>query len=130
MKNSAVRETKFTTDNLRLLYPAPANEESLYSVLTKWSVVISEYGIAINSNKETEEGLAEMIELSAVLKQKSKEFFIQSIVGKIAVQDKRELTTITQSVITRLLDQLFTVEQNQSGEIEKASIKLISEHVK
>ena len=130
MKNSAVRETKFTTDNLRLLYPAPANEESLYSVLTKWSVVISEYGIAINSNKETEEGLAEMIELSAVLKQKSKELFIQSIVGKIAVQDKRELTTITQSVITRLLDQLFTVEQNQSGEIEKASIKLISEHVK
>ena len=130
MKQNIVRDTKFTTDNLRLLYPAPANEESLYSVLTKWSVVISEYGIAINSNKETEEGLAEMIELSGVLKQKSKEFFIQSIVGKIAVQDKRELTTITQSVITRLLDQLFTVEQNQSGEIEKASIKLISEHVK
>ena len=130
MKQNIVRDTKFTTDNLRLLYPAPANEESLYSVLTKWSVVISEYGIAINSNKETEEGLAEMIELSGVLKQKSKEFFIQSIVGKIAVQDKRELTTITQSVITRLLDQLFTLEQNKSEENDKVSIKLISEHVK
>ncbi|MGF2412284.1 hypothetical protein [Ferruginibacter sp.] len=40
MKNNGARETKFTTDNLRLLYPAPANEESLYSVLTKWSVFI------------------------------------------------------------------------------------------
>ncbi len=130
MKQNIVRDTKFTTDNLRLLYPAPANEESLYSVLTKWSVVISEYGIAINLNKETKEGLSEMIELSAVLKQKSKEFFIQSIVGKIAVQDKRELTTITQSVITRLLDQLFTLEQNKSEENDKVSIKLISEHVK
>lgn len=130
MKNNGIRETKFTTDNLRFLYPAPANEESLYSVLTKWSVVISEYGIAINSNKDTEAGLAEMIELSAVLKQKSKELFIQSIVGKIAVQDKRELTTITQSVITRLLDQLFTIEQKQTEDTEKVSIELISEHVK
>jgi hypothetical protein len=130
MKNNGIRETKFTTDNLRFLYPAPANEESLYSVLTKWSVVISEYGIAINSNKDTEAGLAEMIELSAVLKQKSKELFIQSIVGKIAVQDKRELTTITQSVITRLLDQLFTIEQKQTDDAEKVSIELISEHVK
>jgi hypothetical protein len=94
MKQSGLRETKSTSDNLRFLYPAPANEESLYSVLTKWSVVISEYGIAINSKKETETTLKEMIELSAVLKQKSKEFFIQSIVGKIAVQDKRELTHI------------------------------------
>lgn len=130
MKNNGIRETKFTTDNLRFLYPAPANEESLYSVLTKWSVVISEYGIAINSNKDTEAGLAEMIELSAVLKQKSKELFIQSIVGKIAVQDKRELTTITQSVITRLLDQLFTIEQKQTEDTGKVSIELISEHVK
>lgn len=130
MKNNGVRESKFTTDNLRFLYPAPANEESLYSVLTKWSVVISEYGIAINSNKDTEAGLTEMIELSAVLKQKSKELFIQSIVGKIAVQDKRELTTITQSVITRLLDQLFTIEQKQTEDTEKVSIELISEHVK
>ncbi len=130
MKNNGIRETKFTTDNLRFLYPAPANEESLYSVLTKWSVVISEYGIAINSNKDTEAGLAEMIELSAVLKQKSKELFIQSIVGKIAVQDKRELTTITQSVITRLLDQLFIFEQKHTEDTEKVSIELISEHVK
>ena len=130
MKNNGIRETKFTTDNLRFLYPAPANEESLYSVLTKWSVVISEYGIAINSNKDTEAGLTEMIELSAVLKQKSKELFIQLIVGKIAVQDKRELTTITQSVITRLLDQLFTIEQKQTEDTEKVSIELISEHVK
>ena len=130
MKNSAVRETKFTSDNLRLLYPAPANEESLYSVLTKWSVVISEYGIAINLNKEIKEGFAEMVELSAVLKQKSKELFIQSIVGKIAVQDKRELTTITQSVITRLLDQLFTIEQKQMEDTQKVSIELISENVK
>lgn len=130
MKNNGIRETKFTTDNLRFLYPAPANEESLYSVLTKWSVVISEYGIAINSNKDTEAGLAEMIELSAVLKQKSKELFIQSIVGKIAVQDKRELTTITQSVITRLLDQLFIIEQKHTEDTGKDSIELISEHVK
>lgn len=130
MKNNGIRETKFTTDNLRFLYPAPANEESLYSVLTKWSVVISEYGIAINSNKDTEAGLAEMIELSAVLKQKSKELFIQSIVGKIAVQDKRELTTITQSVITRLLDQLFIFEEKQTEDTGKVSIELISEHVK
>ncbi|MEO7048294.1 MAG: hypothetical protein ABI091_23545, partial [Ferruginibacter sp.] len=89
MKNNEVREKKITSDNLRFLYPAPANEESLYSVLTKWSVVISEYGIAINSNKESDAAITEMIELSEVLKQKSKEFFIQSIVGKIAVQDKR-----------------------------------------
>ena len=130
MKHNIARETKFTTDNLRLLYPAPANEESLYSVLTKWSVVISEYGIAINSNKETEEGLAEMIELSAVLKQKSKEFFIQSIVGKIAVQDKLELTSIAQSIITRLLDQIFIIEQKKTEQDEKVSIKIISEHVK
>lgn len=130
MKNNGIRETKFTTDNLRFLYPAPANEESLYSVLTKWSVVISEYGIAINSNKDTDAGLAEMIELSAVLKQKSKELFIQSIVGKIAVQDKRELTTITQSVITRLLDQLFIFEEKQTEDTGKVSIELISEHVK
>lgn len=130
MKNNEAREAKFTTDNLRLLYPAPSNEESLYSVLTKWSVVISEYGIAINSTKETAEGLTAMTELSAVLKQKSKEFFIQSIVGKIAVQDKRELTTITQSVITRLLDQLFTLEQKQTEENDKTLIRLISEHVR
>lgn len=130
MKNNEVRETKFTSDNLRFLYPAPANEESLYSVLTKWSVVISEYGIAINSNKETEAALTEMIELSGVLKQKSKEFFIQSIVGKIAVQDKRELSAITQSIITRLLDQLFLLEQKQTEEKGKASIKLMSDHVK
>lgn len=129
MKNNEVRETKFTNDNLRFIYPAPANEESLYSVLTKWSVVISEYGIAINSDKKTE-GLVEIIELSVVLKQKSKEFFIQSIVGKIVVQDKRELTTITQSIITRLLDQLFTLEQKQTEENGRPSIKLISEHVK
>lgn len=128
MKNSGIRETKFTTDNLRFLYPAPANEESLYSVLTKWSVVIPEYGISINSNKETEEGLTAMIELSAVLKQKSKELFIQSIVGKIAVQDKLELTSIAQSIITRLLDQIFFLEQKQKE--EKESIKIISEHVK
>jgi hypothetical protein len=128
MKNSGIRETKFTTDNLRFLYPAPANEESLYSVLTKWSVVISEYGISINSNKDTEAGLAEMIELSAVLKQKSKELFIQSIVGKIAVQDKLELTSIAQSIITRLLDQIFFIEQKKKE--EKESIKIISEHVK
>ena len=128
MKHNVARETKFTTDNLRLLYPAPANEESLYSVLTKWSIVISECGIAINSNKDTEAGLAEMIELSAVLKQKSKEYFIQSIVGKIAVQDKRELTSIAQSIVTRLLDQIFFIEQKQKE--EKESIKIISEHVK
>ncbi len=130
MKNSPVRETKFTNDNLRFLYPAPANDESLYSVLTKWSVVISEYGIAINSSEEIKEGLTEMVELSAVLKQKSKELFIQSIVGKIAVQDKRELTSITQSIITRLLDQLFTIEQRQTVQDSKVSIKLISEHAK
>ena len=53
MKHNEVRGTKFTTDNLRFLYLAPANEEYLYSVLTKWSVLISEYGIALNSNKET-----------------------------------------------------------------------------
>ncbi|MGF2414832.1 MAG: hypothetical protein ACQUYJ_21015 [Ferruginibacter sp.] len=128
MKNNGARETKFSTANLRLLYPAPLNEESLYSVLTKWSVLISEYGIAINSNKDTEEGLAEMIELSSVLKQKSKEFFIQSIVGKIAVQDKLELTSIAQSIITRLLDQIFIIEQKQTD--EKESIKIISEHIK
>ncbi len=115
---------------MRFLYPAPANEESLYGVLTKWSVVISEYGIAINSDIKTEEGLAETIELSTVLKQKSKEFFIQSIVGKIAVQDKRELTTITQSIITRLLDQLFALEEKQKDENNSVAIKLISEHVK
>ncbi len=126
MKNNGIRETKFTTDNLRFLYPAPANEESLYSVLTKWSVVISEYGISVNSNKETEEGVTAIIELSAVLKQKSKELFIQSIVGKIAVQDKLELTSIAQSIITRLLDQIFFIEQKE----EKESIKIISEHVK
>lgn len=123
-------ETKFTADNLRLLYPAPANEESLYSVLTKWSVVTSEYGKAISSKKDAKEGHQEMIELSAILKQKSKEFFIQSIVGKIAVQDKRELTSITQSIITRLLDQVFVVEQKQTEETCLKSIKLVSEHVK
>ena len=123
-------ETKFTADNLRLLYPAPANEESLYSVLTKWSVVTSEYGKAISSKKDAKEGHQEMIELSAILKQKSKEFFIQSIVGKIAVQDKRELTSITQSIITRLLDQVFVVEQKQTEETCLESIKLVSEHVK
>lgn len=128
MKNNGARETKFSTANLRLLYPASVNEESLYSVLTKWSVLISEYGIAINSNKDTEVGLAEMVELSAVLKQKSKEFFIQSIVGKIVVQDKLELTSIAQSIITRLLDQIFLIEQKEKG--EKESIKIISEHVK
>ena len=128
MKNNGARETKFSTANLRLLYPAYVNEETLYSVLTKWSVLISEYGIAINTTKDIEEGLAEMIELSAVLKQKSKEFFIQSIVGKIAVQDKLELTTIAQSIITRLLDQIFIIEQKQKD--EKESIKIISEHVK
>ena len=128
MKNNGARETKFSTANLRLLYPAPVNEESLYSVLTKWSVVISEYGIAITSNKDSHEGVLEMIELSAVLKQKSKEFFIQSIVGKIAVQDKLELTSITQSIITRLLDQILIIEQKQTE--EKESIKVISEHVK
>lgn len=124
------KETKFTADNLRLLYPAPANEESLYSVLTKWSVVTSEYGKAISSKKDAKEGHQEMIELSAILKQKSKEFFIQSIVGKIAVQDKRELTSITQSIITRLLDQVFVVEQKQTEETCLESIKLVSEHVK
>lgn len=123
-------ETKFTADNLRLLYPAPANEESLYSVLTRWSVVTSEYGKAISSKKDAKEGHQEMIELSAILKQKSKEFFIQSIVGKIAVQDKRELTSITQSIITRLLDQVFVVEQKQTEETCLESIKLVSEHVK
>ncbi|MBI1782972.1 MAG: hypothetical protein HYR66_16645 [Sphingobacteriales bacterium] len=128
MKNNGARETKFSTANLRLLYPASVNEESLYSVLTKWSVLISEYGIAINSNKDTEVGLTEMVELSAVLKQKSKEFFIQSIVGKIVVQDKLELTSIAQSIITRLLDQIFLIEQKEKG--EKESIKIISEHVK
>lgn len=71
-----------------MLHPAPVNEESLSSVLTKWSVLVTECNIAINSNKEACEGVTEIIELSAVLKQKSKEFFIQSIVGKIAVQDK------------------------------------------
>ncbi len=128
MKPTIIKGTKITTDNLRFLYPAPANEESLYSVLTKWSVVISEYGIAINSKKEAEDGLAEMIELSAVLKQKSKELFIQSIVGKIAVQDKLELTSIAQSIITRLLDQIFIIEKEQQE--KKESIKVISEHVK
>ena len=44
MKTNGARANKFTTDHLRLLYPEPANEESLYSILTKWSVVISEYG--------------------------------------------------------------------------------------
>ena len=130
MKNNGVGETKFPADNLRFLYPSPVNEESLYSVLTKWSVVITECGTAINLNKDTEAGLAEMIELSAVLKQKSKEYFIQSIVGKIAVEDKREFTSIAQSVITRLLDQLFTIEQKQTEENRKPSIKLISEHAK
>lgn len=130
MKNNEARETKFSSANLRLLYPAPINEESLYSVLTKWSVVISEYGIAINSTKDNEEGLAEMVELSAVLKQKSKEFFIQSIVGKIAVQDKLELTALAQSIITRLLDQIFIIEQKQKGKDESKSIQIISEHVK
>jgi len=130
MKNSEARESKFSEANLRLLYPAPVNEESLYSVLTKWSVLISEYGIAIYSSKNTEEGLAEMIELSAVLKQKSKELFIQSIVGKIAVQDKLELTSIAQSIITRLLDQIFIIEQKQRDKDEQESIKIISEHVK
>ncbi|MEO6136497.1 MAG: hypothetical protein ABIP35_15165 [Ginsengibacter sp.] len=130
MKNSSLRETKFTSDNLRFLHPAPADEESLYSVLTKWSVVVSGYRLGINSNKETEAELTEMIELSAVLKQKAKEFFIQSIVGKIAVEDKRELTAITQSMITRLLDQLFILEQKQIEEKGKTSIKLISDHVK
>jgi hypothetical protein len=129
MKNNEVREAKFNADNLRFLYPAPANEESLYSVLTKWSVVISEYGIRINSKKE-KDAVTEMIELSAVLKQKSKEFFIQSIVGKVAVEDKRELTAITQSIVTRLLDQLFILEQKQIDEEAKTSIKLISDHVK
>lgn len=128
MKNNGARETTFSTANLRLLYPAPVNEESLYSVLTKWSVVISEYGIAKSSNKDSDDGLLEMIELSAVLKQKSKEFFIQSIVGKIVVQDKLELTSITQSIITRLLDQIFISERKQTE--EKESIKIISEHVK
>lgn len=130
MKNNETRETKFSTDNLRFLYPAPADEESLYGVLTKWSVVISEFGIAINSNKETEEGLIKMIELSSVLKQKSKELFIQSIVGKIAVQDKLELTSIAQSIITRLLDQIFIIEQRKTKQDEKVSTKIISEHVK
>ncbi len=73
MKNSEVRETKFSTDNLRFLYQAPADEETLHSVLTKWSLVVSEYGKAINSNKETEAALKEMIELSNVLKQKWKD---------------------------------------------------------
>ena len=130
MKNNEARETKFSSANLRLLYPAPINEESLYSVLTKWSVVISEYGIAINAAKDNEEGLAEMGELSAVLKQKSKEFFIQSIIGKIAVQDKLELTSIAQSIITRLLDQIFIIEQKQQGKTENKSVQIISEHVK
>jgi hypothetical protein len=130
MKNNAVKEAKFTADNLRFLYPAPADDESLYSVLTKWSVVISEYGIAINPNKETEQGHEAIIELSAVLKQKSKELFIQSIVGKIAVQDKLELTSIAQSIITRLLDQIFIIEQKTTEQDEKVSIKIISEHVK
>lgn len=130
MKHNAIRETKFTSDNLRFLYPAPVNEESLYSVLTKWSVVVFEYGMAINSDKETEATLTEMIKLSAILKQKAKEFFIQSIVGKIAVQDKRELTAITQSIITRLLDQLFILTQKQTALEGKFSIKMISEHVK
>lgn len=130
MKNNEARETKFSSANLRLLYPAPINEESLYSVLTKWSVVILEYGIAINAAKDNEEGLAEMIELSAVLKQKSKEFFIQSIIGKIAVQDKLELTSIAQSIITRLLDQIFIIEQKQQGKDENKSVQIISEHVK
>ncbi|MFR1445800.1 hypothetical protein ACLUYJ_19780, partial [Acinetobacter baumannii] len=52
------------------------------------------------------------------------------IVGKIAVQDKRELTSITQSIITRLLDQVFVVEQKQTEETCLESIKLVSEHVK
>ena len=130
MVHKEVKETKFTTDNLRLLYPAPANEESLYSVLTKWAVVVSEYGKAISSNRDGKDGLLEMIELSAALKQKAKEFFIQSIVGKIAVQDKRELTSITQSIITRLLDQIFAFEQRQTEDTCLESIKLVSEHAK
>jgi len=68
--------------------------------------------------------------LSAVLKQKSKEFFIQSIVGKIAVQDKLELTSIAQSIITRLLDQIFIIEQRQKEKDESKSIQIISDHVK
>lgn len=130
MKNNEARETKFSSANLRLLHPAPINEETLYSVLTKWSVVISEYGIAINTIKDSEEGLTEMVDLSAVLKQKSKEFFIQSIVGKIAVQDKLELTSIAQSIITRLLDQIFIIEQRQKEKDESKSIQIISDHVK
>lgn len=130
MKNNEARETKFSSANLRLLHPAPINEETLYSVLTKWSVVISEYGIAINTIKDIEEGLTEMVDLSAVLKQKSKEFFIQSIVGKIAVQDKLELTSIAQSIITRLLDQIFIIEQRQKEKDESKSIQIISDHVK
>lgn len=130
MKNTGARETKFLNTNLRLLYPSPVNEESLYSVLTKWSVVISEYESSINSNKDTEEGLLEMIDLSDVLKQKSKELFIQSIIGKIAVQDKKELTSIAQSIITRLLDQIFIIEQKTLDQNENISIKIISEHAK
>lgn len=130
MKTNVVREPKFSTANLRLLYPAPVNEESLYSVLTKWSLLISEYGIVINTTKNNEEGLVEMIELSAVLKQKSKEFFIQSIIGKIAVHDKLELTSIAQSIITRLLDQIFIIEQNKKDKDQHESVKIISEHAK
>ncbi|MBS1666365.1 MAG: hypothetical protein JST58_03220 [Bacteroidetes bacterium] len=130
MVHNEAKETKFSTDNLRLLYPAPANEESLYSVLTKWSVVIAEYGKTVSSGKEGKEGIQEMIELSAALKQKAKEFFIQSIVGKIAVQDKKELTSITQSIITRLLDQVFAFEQKQTEAISLESIKLVSEHAR
>lgn len=130
MKSHGIKDTKAPTENLRLLYPAPANEESLYSVLTKWSVVISEYGKAVNLNKSIKEDLQEMIELSAALKQQSKEFFIQSIVGKIAVQDKRELTSITQSIITRLLDQVFLFEQRQTEAAGFESLKSVSEQVK
>ena len=71
-----------------------------------------------------------MVELSAVLKQKSKEFFIQSIVGKIAVQDKLELTSIVQSIITRLLDQIFIIEQKKKDIDQQETIKIFSEHAK
>ncbi len=40
------------------------------------------------------------------------------------------MTAITQSIITRLLDQLFIFEQKQIPEEAKTSIKLISDHVK
>lgn len=130
MLHSATKETTSTTDSLRGLYPAPVNEESLYSVLTKWSVVIAEYNPALNADHAGKDGLREMLDLSAVMKQKVKELFLQAIVGMIAVQDKRELTAVTQSIITRMLDQLFRSDPGQSGEHSPDYKKMVLEHTK